>query len=313
MTRRIEKKIMTRNLQAALPPETLLQAQTVNMQTITPMRPGLPPASFDISVRSGTPGPLYQPCSDVPIYNQGNLASSPAHVAAGLCQYLVRNFAPSGPTRMFVPSRLYIHYWATMLQWEHWVDGVVYQFKKGIAPSKDTGMSVRAALNIVSYTGAGPYSYGFITPGFPKEALYPYAPKKAYVKPPDSLSTDAAKHVMGNIVSVGTGGYITIENVKEFIYNNGRPIAFSFPVYSSFLTKTVATTGNVPMPQPLTDTLKGANSALMMAYNDSTRKIKCRASWGTTWGKNGYFFLPYDYVTTYGRDFCTLEGIHTFI
>jgi len=309
MTRRIRKKIIKRNLQWALPPETLLEHNRQNVKSLsfTPLRSGTPPNAFDISVRS-----TGQPASDIPIYNQGNLASAPACAVAGLCQYMVRNFWPNGPSVMFVPSRLYIHYWGTMLQWEHWSSGASYGLRKSIVPSKDTGLSVRAAMNIVSSYGFGPYSHGFIDNGFPRESLYPYNPKNAYVKPPDSLAADAVNHRMSFILTVGDGASISIDDVKNYIYNIGFPIAFSFPVYSSFLSKTVATTGNVPMPQAFTESLQGGNSALIMGYNDTTRQIKCRASWGTGWGKKGYFFLPYDYVTTYGRDFCTFNGIHNF-
>lgn len=69
-------------------------------------------------------------------------------------------------------------------------------------------------------------------------------------------------------------------------------------MYGSYFNKTAETKGIINMPsnsaisRPL-----GGHAILFVGYNDNTRMLKFRNSYGSGWGDRGYGYLPYDYVT----------------
>jgi hypothetical protein len=44
------------------------------------------------------------------------------------------------------------------------------------------------------------------------------------------------------------------------------------------------------------ETLYGYHCVSIIGYNDATRQVLCMNTWGTDWGHNGSFYLPYDFV-----------------
>src|SRR6266702_898905 len=76
----------------------------------------------------------------------------------------------------------------------------------------------------------------------------------------------------------------------------GSPIVIGFTVYESFESSAVAQTGDAPMPGPGEQVL-GGHAVLVVGYDDATSRFRLRNSWGTGWGKKGYFTLPYTYLT----------------
>ena len=63
----------------------------------------------------------------------------------------------------------------------------------------------------------------------------------------------------------------------------------------------VSSDGIVPMPSNPNAVL-GGHAICVVGYNDSTKLIKFKNSWSTSWGKNGYGFLHYEYVDRYMWD-----------
>ena len=41
----------------------------------------------------------------------------------------------------------------------------------------------------------------------------------------------------------------------------------------------------------------GGHAVLAVGYDDSTKRVLVRNSWGADWGVNGYFTIPYDYIS----------------
>jgi C1A family cysteine protease len=74
------------------------------------------------------------------------------------------------------------------------------------------------------------------------------------------------------------------------------PFVIGFTVYASFESSSVAATGIVPMPRPREQIL-GGHAVLVCGYEDSKQLFIVRNSWGTRWGVNGYFYIPYAYFT----------------
>ena len=65
----------------------------------------------------------------------------------------------------------------------------------------------------------------------------------------------------------------------------------------SFEGQSVASSGIVPMPSP-SEKVVGGHAVVLVGYNDAVDRFRVRNSWGTGWGQNGYFEIPYLYVTS---------------
>jgi C1A family cysteine protease len=93
----------------------------------------------------------------------------------------------------------------------------------------------------------------------------------------------------------------------------GYPFVFGFSVYESFESEEVATTGVVNIPKP-GEQLLGGHAVMAVGYNDKAQRFIVRNSWGTDWGKAGYFSIPFAYLASrdLSDDFWTIrraEGI----
>jgi C1A family cysteine protease len=84
---------------------------------------------------------------------------------------------------------------------------------------------------------------------------------------------------------------------------------FGFTVYESFESPAVADTGMVPMPER-GEQVVGGHCVIAYGFDNATRRIRCRNSWGQGWGVGGDFFLPYSYFDAgLCSDFWTLNRI----
>jgi C1A family cysteine protease len=91
---------------------------------------------------------------------------------------------------------------------------------------------------------------------------------------------------------------------------DGYPFVFGFTVYESFESQQVAQDGHAPLPQAGEQVL-GGHAVLAVGYDDSNQWFIVRNSWGTGWGMQGYFTLPYAYLTnrSLSSDFWTLRQV----
>ncbi|HEY0804807.1 MAG TPA: C1 family peptidase, partial [Pseudonocardiaceae bacterium] len=77
---------------------------------------------------------------------------------------------------------------------------------------------------------------------------------------------------------------------------SGYPFVLGFTVYQSFETQLVAQTGEAQLPAP-GEQVVGGHAVLVTGYDDGQQRFLVRNSWGTGWGKDGYFTIPYAYLT----------------
>ena len=91
---------------------------------------------------------------------------------------------------------------------------------------------------------------------------------------------------------------------------SGYPFVFGFTVYESFESQQVAHDGHALMPQPNEQVL-GGHAVLAVGYDDSNQWFIVRNSWGVNWGMQGYFTLPYAYLTlrSLSSDFWTIRVV----
>lgn len=123
-------------------------------------------------------------------------------------------------------------------------------------------------------------------------------------EPPKKCYEDALNNQVLSYKSITT----------PYLYNlrlclaDGHPIVFGFSVYESFMSDEVRRTGIMPMPEK-GEELIGGHAVMAAGYDNDTRKFLIRNSWGKDWGDNGYFWMPYDYVsrTNNCNDFWTIK------
>jgi C1A family cysteine protease len=90
----------------------------------------------------------------------------------------------------------------------------------------------------------------------------------------------------------------------------GYPFVFGFTVYQSFESADVARTGRVELPRP-GEGVVGGHAVMAVGYDDLAERFVVRNSWGTGWGKRGYFTMPYAYLTqsSLADDFWTIRAV----
>lgn len=189
-------------------------------------------------------------------YDQGDLGSCTANMAAAMIEYDRRR---QGLVRE-MPSRLFCYYNSR----EH----------KGV----DEGASIRDTVKAVNRFGCCP------------ELDWLYQISRFARRP---SKTAYAQGQQRQALKYGR----VAQNVLTFKQTlaGGFPIGIGFSVYESFESDQVARTGKAPMPGD-GERLLGGHAVVVVGYDDRTLRFKCRNSWGVSWGKKGYFTLPYEYV-----------------
>jgi C1A family cysteine protease len=218
------------------------------------------------------------PNSHWPVEDQGRLGSCTAQAVVGLAEYLI--FRGCGERTDL--SRLFL-YKATrrLLGW-----------------AGDTGAYIRTTIRAMAQFGV------------PEEAYWPYDIAR-FDEDPDAFlyaSADefqAVRYARFDGYAGGTGGD-TLRAVRAAVAD-GWPVAFGFPVYSSF----DSADPDVPFPDLRRngDRLVGGHAVLAVGYDDERPVVHAdpgappergalliRNSWGPLWGDEGYGWLPYRYV-----------------
>jgi len=207
-----------------------------------------------------------------PVEHQGDLGSCTANALAGALEFLEDKHNVT-----FVDfSRLFIYYNERVIE-----NSVKY----------DNGAMIRDGIKTLAKQGAC------------TEKRWPYIVSKFAVKPPVACYTEALKRQITS--------YHRIETLDDMrgCLAEGFPFIFGFTVYESFESQTVAKTGIANMPKPK-ESVVGGHAVLAVGYNDTQKRFIVRNSWGTEWGKKGYFTMPYAYLTdrNLSDDFWTIRG-----
>jgi C1A family cysteine protease len=207
------------------------------------------------------------------IVDQGNLGSCTANALAGLIGYFVKK----STGKEFAASRLF-NYWYT-----RWLEGSLAE--------EDTGATIRGTMGSLA-------AFGTVA-----ENLLPYSIETFMMEPAYRLGLmaqnfQAVKYVL--IDQPGLTGTSVLTGIKGQLFA-GMPLEFGFEVFTQF--RSVGKDGLVAYPLP-GDANIGGHAVVAVGYDDNIQcpnatvgAILCRNSWGSSWGMDGYFWLPYDYVT----------------
>ena len=227
---------------------------------------------------------LRQYCS--PVEDQGNIGSCTGNAIAGQIELIDRK----GGKQLDV-SRLFIYYEERVLE-----GSVRY----------DAGAYIRDGVKVC------------YTKGAPLESLWPYATNKFATKPPTAAYTDALKRKVT--------GYqrCTDFNAVKNALAAGNPVTIGFSVYDSFegawgdIPHGQTGSGMMPFPNTGTEQLLGGHAVCIVGYDDTmpvagkaNGRFIVRNSWGTGWGDNGYFYMPYDVIktTSMSSDFWLISAV----
>ncbi len=86
----------------------------------------------------------------------------------------------------------------------------------------------------------------------------------------------------------------TLDDVKSSIAQ-GYGCVFILPLYETFYRN--AYLGIIPYPIDPYEGSRGAHALFAVGYDDATRMVRCKNSWGTNKGDGGYVEISYDYWT----------------
>jgi C1A family cysteine protease len=213
---------------------------------------------------------LRELCSQVE--DQGSLGSCTANALVGNLEFLEKK-AGKRPINL---SRLFVYYN------ERLIEGTV---------NEDAGALLRDGIKTLVKHGVCP------------EAQWRYVVRKFAEKPPTACYAHADEH---QVLS-----YHRITTLKEMktCLAEGYPFVFGFTVYESFESETVARTGRLNLPKRNEKDV-GGHAVMAVGYDDSQKRFLIRNSWGTDWGKDGYFTMPYDYLGSrdLSDDFWTIRA-----
>ena len=231
-----------------------------------------------------TPAPTTPPPSIVdmrnyasPIENQGNLGSCTGNAIAGQIELIQRKVNPAKGRDV---SRLFIYYQERLLE------GTIRY---------DNGAYIRDGIKAC-------YTYGA-----PLESLWPYVINRFTTKPSAAAYTDALKRKVTSYQRCTNFAAVKAALVSRY------PVTVGFDVYSSFEGAENTNTGMMPYPNTRTEQYLGGHAVCIVGYNDNLAggSFICRNSWGTNWGDNGYFYMPYQVIqnTSMSNDFWAIIAV----
>lgn len=193
-----------------------------------------------------------------PLYDQGALGSCVSNAMAGAYTYTeLKQGLP-----LFLPSRLFIYYNARR------ADGRV---------NEDCGTSLRVGVKTL------------VKQGVCAEASWAYNIKLFTRTPPRTCYAEALNHQALTYARVDQD-----ENSICSCLASGFVMPFGFSVYESF--ESVGKDGMLPMPHS-SEKMLGGHAVLATGYDLQKRLFKVRNSYGSKWGCNGHFYMPFEYLT----------------
>jgi C1A family cysteine protease len=211
-----------------------------------------------------------------PVYDQGQLGSCTANA---ICAAFEFELARQNKAKDFMPSRLFVYYN------ERVIEGTV---------RSDAGAMIRDGIKSV------------VKQGVCKESRWPYVITKFARKPTVSCYTEALKF------QALTYQRLTSTNIDELrgCLAAGFPFVFGFSVFDAFESAEVAQSGVLNLPTA-SESLVGGHAVLAVGYDDATKRVLVRNSWGPGWGQAGYFTMPYAYLTNLklADDFWAIQAV----
>lgn len=250
-----------------------VDGKRINASGYIPSSPG---QEFDYFKFNNEPIPKQMDLSPYfsEVKDQGNLGSCSAFPIAAIYE-----FAALKNKKEVSVSELFIYYNSRLLRG---------------TTDVDSGASLLNAVKSVKEHGAC------------LDASFPYLIEK-FTEIPNENAYNEAKH---QVVEKANRIKISEEDFKKAI-SEGMPVIFGLKLFESFYPKNEEGLISYPTVNESTHKNHGNHAMLIVGYNDDEKLFKVRNSWGSSFGKKGYCYIPYDYVTN--EDFCNEAYVITEI
>jgi len=206
-----------------------------------------------------------------PVENQQNLGSCTSFALAGALEFLEEQslITKTASPEILTPnsyvsfSHLFIYYNERDAEGD---------------PNEDGGGQLRDGIKTLA------------TLGCCSEAIWPYNESQVFVKPSEAAYQQALSHKITSYQSLSS-----ISDMKHSL-SEGFPFVFGFTVYDSFESEETAQTGILKMPG-WNEGCVGGHAVCCVGYNDAEQMFIVRNSWGSGWGLQGYFKMPFLYMS----------------
>lgn len=199
-----------------------------------------------------------------PIVDQGKLGSCSANAFAGALGFLMNK-----NKKNFIPlSRLFLYYNERVIE-----NSVM----------SDSGAMLRDGIKTL------------VKQGICDESIWPYDIAKFTNQPSKICYVQALDRQILSYSRI-----ITLDDMLTCL-SSGFPFIVGISIFDSFESQQVAQTGAVPMPLS-NETLLGGHAVVCVGYDNVNKFFIMRNSWGTSWGTQGYFTMPFNYMLKFAND-----------
>lgn len=133
--------------------------------------------------------------------------------------------------------------------------------------------------------------------GVCSEQLWPYDVEKFDDRPTEDCYDDAKKRKIIKYQKLISTYYITE------VLNHNKPVVFAMEIYEGFMNLNERfSTVNIPSRK---EKSLGGHAMCMVGYDLKKRLFLAKNSFGSSWGDNGYCWIPFDYIKQEGYDIWT--------
>ena len=207
-----------------------------------------------------------------PVYDQGEIGSCTANALAAAIEFdKLKN-----SNEQFVPSRLFIYYN------ERVIEGDVVT---------DSGAALRDGIKSLNIQGVC------------TETLWPYSDTGPLLEggafPPGSKPV--TKPTAEAYAEAATNKIVKYQRLNQDVHSlqsclvHDYPFVFGIQVFESWFNNEVVPT-TIPMPTQ-NDINVGGHAIIAVGYDSPKQVFKFRNSWGPNVGENGYFYIPFHYIS----------------
>lgn len=207
-----------------------------------------------------------------PVEDQESIGSCTAQAVVGLCEYLTKLHQ----NKYIELSRLFL-----------------YKVTRNLMKlTGDTGASIKAAMHTARIVGICPEKYWlYNTELFDEEpTAFCYSLAGAYKVGLTYYKVEADDELLLSI--------------KNLISSN-NPVVLGCKVFDGYFNSS----GNITLPEDTSIVDYGWHAIVLVGYDEAKKSFKFRNSWGSTWGKDGYGWLPYSYIGDHTSDHWTATAM----